>query len=561
MVPMDGSKDQAAPSSAGARWTIGRGVGFLLAVVGLTILSVLGGTCLARWLRDTNPQPGDEPPQQPALFRSWPVNKPELAFLLSAQMHGYVLPCGCSAPQLGGLERRSNFLDELRGRGWPMVALDLGDIPQKHGPVSLPNIEGLIKYRYSMRALKAMGYAAVSLGEYEAALGLVDALAEWAIQDNDKSPRFLAANLSEPKGFDDFVGSWHHIARAGGSDLSAGVTALVGPGVVAQIKDPGVRFAPSAPILQGIMKEMDAKKVDLRVVLYHGSMVQIPQGFKQPEALALAEAFPQLDLILCLSESDEPAGTPTLVKHANGRQTMVVSLGHKGKYVGVVGVFPTGNNAAPLTLRYELVQMSPNFATPPDKVNGHKIIELMEAYTAELKKGNFLKRVPQTRHLMQVQMPDPAPTYVGSQACKACHKSAFKVWENSDHHKAYQTLAKAERPALRQYDPECVVCHTVGFGYQGGFVDAEQTPKLKDVGCESCHGPASEHVKNKENAAWYPLLNPWKAPANETAADKEKRLLRIDLFCQKCHDIDNDVTWAHGGFSKKWPKIAHPSDD
>jgi Cytochrome c554 and c-prime len=557
MVPKDGSKDQATRSSAGASWTIGRGVGFLLAAVGLTILSVLGGTCLARWLRDTNTQPTDDTPQ-PALFRTWPANKPELAFMLSAQMHGYVLPCGCSEPQLGGLERRSNFLDELRSRGWPVVALDLGDIPQKHGPVSLPNIEGLIKYRYSMRALKAMGYAAVSIGEYEAALGLLDALAEWAIQDNEKSPRFLAANLSEPKGFDDFVGSWHYLAKAGGSDLSVGVTALVGPSVVAQIKDPGVSFAPSAPILAGVMKEMDARKVDLRVVLYHGSMVQIPQGMKIPEALALAEAFPQLDLILCLSESDEPAGTPTIVKHANGRQTMVVSLGHKGKYVGVVGVFPTGNNTAPLGLRYELVQMSPNFATPQDKVNGHKIIELMEAYTAELKKGDYLKRVTQTRHLMQVQMPDPAPTYVGSDKCQKCHKSAFKVWQNSAHSKAYQSLANAKLPSLRQFDPECVVCHTVGFGYQGGFVDAEQTPKLKDVGCESCHGPASGHVKDWNNTAWYPLLNPWKAPANEAPADKEKRLLRIDLFCQKCHDIDNDVTWAHGGFSKKWPKIAHP---
>jgi hypothetical protein len=41
----------------------------------------------------------------------------------------------------------------------------------------------------------------------------------------------------------------------------------------------------------------------------------------------------------------------------------------------------------------------------------------------------------------------------------------------------------------------------------------------------------------------------------------------MDQTCQKCHDIDNDVTWIHGGFEKKWEprKIAHytpkPADE
>jgi len=29
---------------------------------------------------------------------------------------------------------------------------------------------------------------------------------------------------------------------------------------------------------------------------------------------------------------------------------------------------------------------------------------------------------------------------------------------------------------------------------------------------------------------------------------------QIDIFCQKCHDIDNDVHWK---FDKTWPKIVH----
>jgi len=47
--------------------------------------------------------------------------------------------------------------------------------------------------------------------------------------------------------------------------------------------------------------------------------------------------------------------------------------------------------------------------------------------------------------------------------------------------------------------------------------------------------------------------------SGETPADKESRLGKTDQFCQKCHDIDNDVTWTNKGFERKWPKVAHPS--
>jgi 2',3'-cyclic-nucleotide 2'-phosphodiesterase (5'-nucleotidase family) len=160
----------------------------------LLLRMVLSGNHKAEATPKTEPKSNSAPPStQPSaqLFRDW--SSPEVVLLLTGQQHGYVLPCGCSTPQYGGLERRYNFLQALKARGWPVVALDLGDIAQNQGPQKLPNVQGLQKYIYSMEALKRMDYAAVGIGEYEIALPLKEALDNYAL--NEPQPRVLCANL------------------------------------------------------------------------------------------------------------------------------------------------------------------------------------------------------------------------------------------------------------------------------------------------------------------------------------------------------------------------------
>jgi hypothetical protein len=574
-----------------------RGLVFQLAALGLVVASALAGTGLARLLRGPEAPTKDSafglqmPARLDATFRTWESaddtgkRPPDLVLLLSGQQHGYLLPCGCSKPQIGGLERRYNFERLLKQRGWKVVAVDVGDVAQKEGiagPVRLPNVQGMLKYTTAMRSLKAMGYSAVAIGEHEAFLTLADTLGNFAL--NEDRPSVLAANLKDANANFPGIKEWSEAAEVdaakGGLPFKVGVAAIDGKSTqqrILKLREPNVAFEDSTPALIRTFRKMAEAGMELRVLLYQGLVNGGRPGQPPTEGVACATYCQgQIHVLLCASEEDEPPGQPEWVTHATGLKTPVITLGHKTKYIGVLGVWRTGNAAAPFAFKYQLVELTPDYATPDGHEKDHPILEEMERYTTTLQKENYLARYAQTKHILQVMPPvkgiDGIPTYVGSRTCKKCHSAAYAIWEKSDHGHAYHTLvAEAKHPSNRQFDGECIVCHTVGFGYDGGYHDEVKTPLLKDVGCENCHGPGSLHVAHPNNEEWRKRMNLawWHDPdKKETKEQTVRRMAVIDQFCQKCHDIDNDVTWKNSipkpgekpVFERKWDKVKHYND-
>ncbi len=528
----------------------------LAGLIVLLVASGMGGTCLARWMRSAAEENQVEVESSqaakglPAALARW--KKPDLVLALTAQQYGYLLPCGCSRPQVGGLERRFNYLAALKDAGWPIAAVDLGDIAQKQGPAGLTNLQGLVKYRYSMEALKLMNYGAVSLGQTEANLSLFKILGEYAL--NNPEPRVVLANLRNKESeFPEQVFDTS-VFQPKGSSIKVGVTAVTGPTAAEAIKDSSAKFELSREAIPRALAALRKEKAELLVLLYQGSIGRAAND--QSEPIAAAKAFPDFQVILCECDEDEPPGQPLVVKHADGRTTQIVRMGHKAKYVGTMGVYKADGA---FTFTYHLEDLGEQWLTAEGKEKEQPVVELMERYARELDRGQFLSKTPQATHSFSAAQPDSKPQFVGSEKCKRCHESAYKVWQESPHSHAWQTLADAKKPGLRHRDPECIVCHTVGFGFQSGFVDETKTPFLKNVGCESCHGPSSEHLNSPDDPVWHRLMNPWKAKPGESAAESKSRTQRMDQFCQKCHDMDNDVTWSNQGFARKWPKIAHPT--
>ena len=86
--------------------------------------------------------------------------------------------------------------------------------------------------------------------------------------------------------------------------------------------------------------------------------------------------------------------------------------------------------------------------------------------------------------------------YVSASACRDCHEQEYLQWSATRHAFAFETLLKKER----YFDPNCVSCHTTGFGYQTGFQIGDETSEFKGVQCETCHGPGKQHVGNPKKA-------------------------------------------------------------
>jgi peroxiredoxin len=117
---------------------------------------------------------------------------------------------------------------------------------------------------------------------------------------------------------------------------------------------------------------------------------------------------------------------------------------------------------------------------------------------------------------------------VGSDACRSCHENEYATWVKSPHGRAVESL----RRKGKERDEACLACHVTGFDRPGGFAEgarARDFPDLARVGCESCHGPGAEHVKE--------------------GADRRATILGlgdkcdscvVQQICGACHDEAND---------------------
>lgn len=113
--------------------------------------------------------------------------------------------------------------------------------------------------------------------------------------------------------------------------------------------------------------------------------------------------------------------------------------------------------------------------------------------------------------------------YLGVKWCRGCHSrrspnpklQIFHSWEGSAHARAWEDL-----PATDRDNPECLRCHTTGYGMPRRADTTDED--LRGVQCEACHGPGSHYF------TWTVMADPDKA--------RDRGLVMPDReVCTRCH--------------------------
>ncbi len=120
-------------------------------------------------------------------------------------------------------------------------------------------------------------------------------------------------------------------------------------------------------------------------------------------------------------------------------------------------------------------------------------------------------------------------SYSGEEFCSVCHERPHATWTLTKHAYAFETLV--EHGSDR--DPECLPCHTVGWGQPGGFDPKLRQTHLRGVQCENCHGRGGPHQSPDFLKSGY-------EPA-----------------CLTCHTPEHSLRFV---FSERLPMVSHAAN-
>ncbi len=162
-----------------------------------------------------------------------------------------------------------------------------------------------------------------------------------------------------------------------------------------------------------------------------------------------------------------------------------------------------------------------------------------------------------------------AEKYEGIKACGGCHKSQKESWQETAHAKAFDSLkpkTKAAEKKKAKLDPEkdytqdkdCIGCHTIGFGANGGYragMSEAAATNLASVGCEDCHGAGAEYRKEHRKAGNAFNKTQKAAPRKKLVSLGQR--LDYESACAKCHLNYEGSPWkeAKAPYTPFTPKV------
>ncbi len=365
-----------------------------------------------------------------------------ITVFLTGNELGVLKPCGCFGGQLGGIEKRSAVFEQVPAAR--RLVVSTGSL------VETDSEQDLIKFKILVQAFGLLEYDLVNLAQQD-----IEIARQLGFLSNVQS---IFNVISSEKIDDlDLPSKYEKTFALGGKRITVNVASFdIDSGSIQNITN---------------LFDSDSSRKSFNILLLNS---------RDPKIVKSVQNTGVVDCIVCQSDLDEPE--LLFDSRQSDDKGLVISVGKFGKYVcrlDITKIEKAGKNNV-------------KFSTIPvteDRPSGESLVELYKAYQLLVKEAELLENVP--RFDLEEGL-----EYISSESCKLCHDYEYDKWSQKPHSRAYATLEKVGS----QFDPECVACHVVGLEYQSGFISEEKTAHLKNVGCENCHGPGSEHFRTFGNS-------------------------------------------------------------
>ncbi len=441
-----------------------------------------------------------------------------------AEVRGQIEPCGCTTDPLGDLARTARLVSEARSRG-PVVVVDAGSLlyPRDQvDPVARAQEDlkaDLIARVYTDELLAAavgLGPADLATGPAQvrlprqvanlpAAAGVAlaapttiaigtDRIGVFGVIDPAQVPTLgatdpIAAAKAAVAGLKQ-AGATRIIGLAtmdkkGAAELVRQVEGIDVMVVALGIAAPEPHKVPSGAVAIGTTwmlypanRGQVVSRLELTLRPGGGPLVDaIGPGAAADRSRELTERLATVDAQLAQFTAD-PTADPAFVAAKTDERaalaTEIATLATEPRRVPAAGSF------------FELTQLRIAKALACDA----EVVAAKQEYTRASGAANVAAAT-----IAPPPPPPPAgkPSYVGTEACSDCHPEAVEFWKTTRHAQAWETLVKVDK----QFDYDCIGCHVTGWARPSGATMGANEG-LRDVQCETCHGPGSIHVDADE---------------------------------------------------------------
>ncbi len=370
-----------------------------------------------------------------------------ITVLYTGNTQSYLEPCGCYPGQSGGIARRAMLIERTRKQQNPVLLVDAGGIFE--GDNTLDRLQA----KANMEAMKSIGYDAILLSPTELRFGepfLGEIAAEFQLP-------FISTN-NPPL--------WQN-------------DAFVQPELTKKINENeflvlGASYLPNrstTQLIQGLQQQVETQSKNAKTVI-------LLSALEKEDNRQIVKQVKEIDILI--SMKPKLRGKP----YENIGNTVIAYCTPHGETLGKIDL---KLNDLGEIIDYRVQELFMDETVPDEPT----VRSILQAFYDKIAADETLQALAEPLFTSQSAEMDIENHYVGSDTCSDCHQPEYEQWQSSRHAFAFNTLLKAQK----HFHPDCVSCHVVGFGYDTGYTIQADQDHLRNVGCETCHGPGGKHIE------------------------------------------------------------------